>query len=546
MTDGVGTLQKQTDDIHRHVDWIFDAGYNFIATESGYSEFTKPDCSKMLSWMNILAEYVGDKYKNKRTYIKCHCSSGQVCPDYPDPVTGLPINFNFLPAFADPRLGVFPHTVQYYNLTEPAPTYGNTNFTYMYEFIEAEASKREVVYHGESAYWVNYDINVPLFLPIYARGRLDDLRLLASTGEKDPSQRILGQMNFESGWEWAYWIQNVVTARSAFNPRMDVSDGGDALRAALGEVTRIFGDVSESMTDVIMSTIEAQTDLLVHGIHDGVRPDDVQKRNGMAYLQGWDTWTEFEQVAAPDTCTQPHALGINQVRTRQDRHVSYENDVQPLLAAMEKQFNNLLIQFTALEGQIPANAKRFYDEIVDAANVTAVRASQVYASYDYAWSLARKSPRWRAQRLQQSADDIVSATDIIQRREKSYRSSIERIASWRPNPTCYHYTYLWTAHSQYYFWRDYQKAANVSVTTATPCFMNYNDPAETGFGPGVITNVSHRIGEWLEDHDRINVAECLLLPDNEPSYPSVVVPNFPPPEQVDGARSGRGPSRIFP
>jgi hypothetical protein len=29
------------------------------------------------------------------------------------------------------RTGVLAHTVQFYNLTEPAPTYGNTNFTYM-------------------------------------------------------------------------------------------------------------------------------------------------------------------------------------------------------------------------------------------------------------------------------------------------------------------------------------------------------------------------------------------------------------------------------
>jgi hypothetical protein len=29
-----------------------------------------------------------------------------------------------------------------------------------------EAGKRDVVYHGETAYWVDYDINVPLFLPV--------------------------------------------------------------------------------------------------------------------------------------------------------------------------------------------------------------------------------------------------------------------------------------------------------------------------------------------------------------------------------------------
>ena len=41
-----------------------------------------------------------------------HCSTGQKCEDYKDPRTGEPINFNFLPTFAHPGMGVFPHTVQ--------------------------------------------------------------------------------------------------------------------------------------------------------------------------------------------------------------------------------------------------------------------------------------------------------------------------------------------------------------------------------------------------------------------------------------------------
>jgi len=34
---------------------------------------------------------------------------------YPDPRTGEPINFNFLPTYADKGLGVMPHTVQVVN-----------------------------------------------------------------------------------------------------------------------------------------------------------------------------------------------------------------------------------------------------------------------------------------------------------------------------------------------------------------------------------------------------------------------------------------------
>jgi hypothetical protein len=37
-------FRKQVKQIHRRVDWIFDAGFDFLSTESGMTEFTHPDC----------------------------------------------------------------------------------------------------------------------------------------------------------------------------------------------------------------------------------------------------------------------------------------------------------------------------------------------------------------------------------------------------------------------------------------------------------------------------------------------------------------------
>lgn len=43
-----------------------------------------------------------------------------MCEEYTDPRTGEPINFNFLPIYADPRLLIWPHTVQMYSYGDPA------------------------------------------------------------------------------------------------------------------------------------------------------------------------------------------------------------------------------------------------------------------------------------------------------------------------------------------------------------------------------------------------------------------------------------------
>ncbi len=127
MVDDQGTQQQQFEQIHKRVDWLATAGYDFISTENGYSEFTHPDdiqyvlitikasiyllfiaiippyrssyniiiifffffffwllllFVRMLSWMNELTNYTVNTYPNKRVYIKVHCSTGQTCKDF--------------------------------------------------------------------------------------------------------------------------------------------------------------------------------------------------------------------------------------------------------------------------------------------------------------------------------------------------------------------------------------------------------------------------------------------------------------------------------
>jgi len=87
----------------------------------------------------------------------------------------------------------------------------------MFDFMFKEAGNRVVMYYPETAYWVNYDNQVPLFLPIYALNRLRDLRMIAEREERE-NVRINGQYIFDSGWEWGYWFQGVVAARAVWNP----------------------------------------------------------------------------------------------------------------------------------------------------------------------------------------------------------------------------------------------------------------------------------------------------------------------------------------
>ena len=208
-TAGVAMIEKR-------MQWLAQCGFDFISTENGLSEFTHPNDKLMLLWINATAKAA--QTNNMGSFIKCHISSGQYCKDYVDPDTGLPLNFNYLPIISDEHMGIMPHTVQYYSYKDPANTYGNANFTSMFDFMFRQLGKpREVVYHPETAYWVNFDADVPLFLPLYALGRVTDLRAIkreedARSSSKGAAVRIDGHMDFDSGWEWGYWVHDVATA----------------------------------------------------------------------------------------------------------------------------------------------------------------------------------------------------------------------------------------------------------------------------------------------------------------------------------------------
>ena len=249
----------------------------------------------MLDWMNIAADHVSERYGIPMS-IKVHCSSGQTAKGFEDRRNGKDINYNMLPHFAIPSLGVLPHTVETYSLDDPAPTYGNKNFNYMRDFIawEREENIRSVIFYPETAYWVSFDIDIPLFLPLYADRRLHDLHLLASDEDKSESKiKMDGQLIFSSGWEWGYWLNDVVAARSAWDPKLFEAQTSHrhALISAFHPLTRLLeGDLKNEAETLLADWCNAQNDLLINGkIGDGPGPADVNRKNGHAYLEGWGT-----------------------------------------------------------------------------------------------------------------------------------------------------------------------------------------------------------------------------------------------------------------
>jgi len=530
LIQSTGELSDEMAQIHARVDYLMAAGFDFLSTEIGTSEFTSPDDTKMLAWIDELATYLEKSHKAS-VHIKIHCSTGQVAPNFIDPATGKPINYNFLPHFAVPQVGVLPHTVQVYALDDPAPTYGNTDFGYMRDFLRQEAGLRPVLWHPETAYWVSYDVDVPLFLPLYAQRRLHDLRLIADDEIKGRTgsgarkgSRIQGQMTFSSGWEWGYWLADVVTARAVYDPQLGAPSTQAALQALLQQALGSFGAASSELAQQLSLLAGEQHQLLVLGQANGQIPTTVVQRNGQAYLQGWEAFDDLGSLVSglpglPKMQTQPDKLGLVSMRNPLHGGPSYSKELRPLLAEMAQRFTDRHAAMTPIRSKVPQPMLPLFDELLDGAEITALRARQVLGLYDYVDGLdllGKPSPAAQ-QALFDARSALKQAAQVVARREQHYRVPAERIAGWRDNPTAYRFTYLWTVRRLHYWWRDEGKAVDAPLS---PCYLNIMDPATIAFGEGFWVDAAPWIQQVLGALGLGSfVGECLTAPSAEPVYP---------------------------
>ena len=271
MAKMMSSRQQMADSIHERVAWLKGAGFDFVSTESGLSEFVSPPEELMLALLNEFARTVNETFGMEAT-VKVHCSTGQRASGFRDPRPNRAedaLNMNFLPGIAGDALGVLPHTVQAFALDDAAHNvYGNANFSDMFDYLcfELERGRRQVVWYGESSYWVNVDIDVPLFLPVYAQRRVRDLRLIAAK-ELSLGRRIAGQTTFSSGWEWTYWLNDLVAARAAWDPKLGASTDSDALEQVLeGPLRAAFGGaVAAKLAAWLARVSHEQATLLLKG-----------------------------------------------------------------------------------------------------------------------------------------------------------------------------------------------------------------------------------------------------------------------------------------
>ena len=321
--------------------------------------------------------------------------------------------------------------------------------------------RRTVLYYPESAYWVTFDVDIPIYLPHYVFSRWNDLHQLASSG-------MDGQVLFTSGMEWGYWMNEWASLISSYEPMTDWED-------ILRRFTRIFGQATEPMQRLLVDLVEQQgRDLLEGGL--------------IAYLIGWDSADDFGELLAGINF-QPRRIFFREILEMNPEELAgFEGSILQQLRLLEATYDAFAERVEALEPLIPERAHRWYREVKHGIQVTTLRVQHVRRLNE--GTVLRRKHRLgldpdgeeRAMAVFREALAIRQAAEaIVAEQERDYRWPVERIARPRENPTSYEYGYLYTT-SDCYFWR--REEIQAILEDDCFCLGNLNHLIANLFGEG--------------------------------------------------------------
>lgn len=402
---------------------------------------------------------------------------------------------------------------------------------------------------------------------------------------------LLGQMNFESGLQWGYWLANSAQAAVAWRRFTRVEDVFDYLLRSLaptprGRVVAVLGDFAS-----------AQHRLLVEGLRaragEGGGPGPPPKPplgigqgalTGMAYIQGdeglsdlggllarylgqgapnpdrvrfADMWADppisllrFVKAFTHGRSDQVADALLGGARTARQNRRWYRVELRPLLADMNDTFTSLARRLEEeVSLAVPSGESELLQDLVISSRLLGLRCGQVLALYDHAADCgstvssfpAAGNPRhsWCVERMAASRAALKEALALIPEREanygmEAYGLSLRSVTAWqKPVPTAYSYGYLWGAHNLFYWQRD---QAIVEQRIYNPCFMPINDPVELGLAGGgaqLVHGLRSAIKAALSNSFwQVDLAECLGVPG-----PDEIEPR--PQDSIAAARAAR-------
>ncbi|MBA2664725.1 MAG: hypothetical protein H0U74_20730 [Bradymonadaceae bacterium] len=441
--------------IRTTLDQLADAGFDFFTFQIGSSEFTKPDEAAMISWLNLGTSHMAARARPVKTYAWIHttCSLDAEDGSY----------YYHLPKHADPDLGAWVHTTMFYTLDLPAPVYDCEDFTHNLDFLEAEHDKREQVYFPESAWWLGFDNNMPLALPVTGWSRGHDIQNVLAP------YNVRGHITFTTGREWNYWHYDHYLMAATWDDELSWSGYLDWIAPMYGAHGELYADVLDGWTQLQARHFYEENPLIFFYLAGELRQDEIGEQAGIAARR---PKIAYRDVVAMDNAT---------------FNAWHERDFK-MLERMRTEYAELFDRLPASEGHGSTLQERLYHEAYNTLAIYMLRIDHSLALYASVIKV-REFVRLRRQAGEEgveagvrqallddalalhaaasaiSARVIVMVADV----EALYRYPLELLAREKPETlTIYPFGYLWET-STGHFWtrRDEQLGALIAIDFET-------------------------------------------------------------------------------
>jgi hypothetical protein len=419
--------------IEKNLAWLNQANWDFMNMEFSTAEFIGGNKSKKEKLRQFIIKWLKENSNTKlmgRQHVVRHekeISSGKQ---------------SFLPDSAalalDKERGVLSHTVMFYDMTEAhAPVYENENQQHMFQFLLREHQKRETWYYPESAYWITFDVSVPMLLLPYLKARLADIDTCAA-------YNIPGHITFSSGWEWGYWLIDWSIARWSWQ---HTENGLPKNRTPTMYANELLLPEQHEM-------LNRQLQLQQNYLKDS------------ALMQWMTAMTVTDELGIKALANEYHPRPKTSYKYIRNKATQAELDVikSRYLSKLDSFGKKSIAVLFSTNNINPDDAMRnaIQKELIDGIAITALRALHRAATLRYLIS-------YREAKLQHKkfeGDSLLEkarlaremAQSIVSNREKFYRYPVDLIARKRWDHTAYHFGYLYPVSNLHFWNREEQQA----------------------------------------------------------------------------------------
>ncbi len=417
---------------------ILDVGFDVLVLQIGTSEFTKVSDETVLGWMDTAIQFVSATYPEVEVYTWIH----PPCDLFAD---GGGYYYH-LPLQADPKVGAFLHTTMYYDMDHPAPVYACEDFSHQKTFLEEADGKREIVFFPETAWWLGFDNNCPVVLPITGWSRAHDIDAALSGHD------VKGHVTFTSGREWTYWMYDHFLTRKTWDGSLSWDGYLEDIGSLYGENGMLVTQALSDWTALQKKHFYDENPLIYFYISGELRLDEIGESAGIL-------------------ARRPKLAYKKLVEYDDDAFNTWKQTDFEMLSAMLAEYKAVLETLPAPPIEGGNSEKQLYNELYNSLYVFTRRIEHAIANYagvvavrDWVQEVKNTpeneepSQAVRTEKLNEANARLSEAkaisTEMIQlfgEMESQYRHPVEMLAREKQSLTGYQYGYLYET-STGHFW----------------------------------------------------------------------------------------------